>query len=245
MSRSQSTIGNPVNKAQEKPINYGYMIFWSSHKRLVLISCTLNGMLDNWHTMIERVFIQKFYLTQDSYTNLQQRHSQRMAESLSPIAVVGIGARLPGGVTSTSSLWDLLISKRDGRSLVPASRYSVQGFYKPEKSIGSVRSRYGYFLDGDVRSFDASFFSMSKAEVDKMDPQQRMLLEVVWECMESGGQRDWAGGNVGCYVGVFGGVSLKFLNINISNFHRTGSIWEQKTRKMLACTGLLGRKHLH
>lgn len=168
-----------------------------------------------------------------------------MAEQLSPIAVVGIGARLPGGINSATTLWNALITKRDGRSLVPASRYSVDGFYKSEKSTGSVRSRYGYFLDGDVGFFDASFFSMSKAEVEKMDPQQRMLLEVVWECMESGGQKDWTGGNVGCYVGVFGGVSMKCLYLELTDFYRIGLILARKIPKMQVCIGLLEQKRLH
>ena len=129
-----------------------------------------------------------------------------MREPPPPIAIVGMGLRLPGGVNSASSLWDLLVNKRNGRCLVPASRYNVDSFYKPSKTTGSVASRYGYFLQDDIDRFDASFFSMSKAEVDKLDPQQRLLLEVVWECMESGGQKDWRGGNIGCYVGVFGDV---------------------------------------
>lgn len=37
-----------------------------------------------------------------------------------------------------------------------------------------------------------------------MDPQQRMLLEVVWECMENAGQIGWQGTDMGCYVGTFG-----------------------------------------
>ncbi|UKZ81348.1 putative PKS-like protein biosynthetic cluster [Trichoderma virens FT-333] len=45
---------------------------------------------------------------------------------------------------------------------------------------------------------------MSKAEVEKLDPQHRLLLEVIWECMENGGQKNWRGRNIGCYVGVFG-----------------------------------------
>ncbi|UKZ55581.1 Type I Iterative PKS [Trichoderma virens] len=45
---------------------------------------------------------------------------------------------------------------------------------------------------------------MSKAEVEKLDPQHKLLLEVIWECMENGGQKNWRGRNIGCYVGVFG-----------------------------------------
>lgn len=129
-----------------------------------------------------------------------------------PIAIVGMGVRLPGGVNSPSSLWDLLINKKNGRCLVPPSRYNVDAFYKPTKTTGSVASRYGYFLQDDVAKFDASCFSMSKAEVERTDPHHRLLLEVAWECMESAGQQNWRGGNIGCYVGVFGDVSFGTMN---------------------------------
>ena len=154
-----------------------------------------------------------------------------------PIAIVGMGLRLPGGVNSASSLWDLLINKRNGHCLVPASRYNVDSFYKPSKTTGSVASQYGYFLQDNIDKFDASFFSMSKTEVNKLDPQQRLLLEVVWQCMESGGQNEWRGGNIGCYVGVFGDVSHKMGEGALTlTFSRIGSIWEQKMLKMLDCT---------
>jgi acyl transferase domain-containing protein len=37
-----------------------------------------------------------------------------------------------------------------------------------------------------------------------MDPQQRLILEVVYECLESSGTTNYKGANIGCYVGVFG-----------------------------------------
>ena len=123
----------------------------------------------------------------------------------SPIAIVGMGMRLPGGVNDNSAFWDLLNNKQDGRSRDPRDRYNVDAFYSPSGKPGTVRSQYGYFLeDVDLQNLDASFFSMNKREVEKLDPQQRLLLEVVWECMEDGGQTGWRGKNIGCYVGVFG-----------------------------------------
>ncbi|KAK3685289.1 putative polyketide synthase [Podospora appendiculata] len=125
-------------------------------------------------------------------------------EAPAPIAIVGIGLRLPGQITTTDQFWDLLVSKRDTRSEVPGTRYNIDGFHSPSGRPGMIRSRYGHFLDCDLGHMDASFFSMSKAEVEKLDPQQRLLLEVAWACLENGGKRDWRGGNIGCYVGVFG-----------------------------------------
>ncbi len=122
-----------------------------------------------------------------------------------PIAIVGMGMRLPGGVTEESAFWDLLVNKKDGRCLVPGNRYNIDAFYSQAGKPGTVKTQHGYFLvDTDLRDLDASFFSMNKTEVEKLDPQQRMLLEVVWECMENGGQVGWRGKDIGCYVGVFG-----------------------------------------
>ena len=65
--------------------------------------------------------------------------------------------------------------------------------------------RHGYFIQQDLREFDNDFFGINNLEAMYMDPQQRMLLEVVYECYESAGVKlsDVAGANVGCFVGNF------------------------------------------
>ncbi|KAK2057644.1 putative polyketide synthase [Colletotrichum caudatum] len=123
---------------------------------------------------------------------------------LAPIAIVGIGLRLPGNVSTTDDFWNLLVNKQSTRCRVPESRFNIDAFYSDSGKPGTVNSKYGHYLDYDIEKMDASFFSMSKAEVEKLDPHQRLLLEVVWECMENGGQRNWRGANIGCYVGVYG-----------------------------------------
>ncbi|KAL9097198.1 MAG: hypothetical protein Q9165_000625 [Trypethelium subeluteriae] len=122
-----------------------------------------------------------------------------------PIAIVGMGMRLPGGVKNAESFWDLLVHKKDGRCIVPGDRFNIEAFQSSSGKHGTIKSKHGYFLqDTNLQHLDASFFSMNKTEVERLDPQQRMLLEVVWECMENGGQVGWRGKNIGCYVGVFG-----------------------------------------
>ncbi|XRM46123.1 hypothetical protein ABZX51_009176 [Aspergillus tubingensis] len=122
-----------------------------------------------------------------------------------PIAVVGMGMRLPGGVRTAEQFWDALIEKRDCSSEVPKSRYNVDGFYSADKP-GAVRTRRGYFLEDDyIGNADLSFFpAIPGFEMDELDPQQTLLMEVIWECMENAGQTGWNGKDIGCYVGVFG-----------------------------------------
>jgi hypothetical protein len=121
-----------------------------------------------------------------------------------PIAIIGMGMRLPGGIHDAESFWDLLINKKDARCRVPTDRYNIDAFYGPNK-LGHVGMEYGYFLDDlDLQHLDSSFFSMTKNEVEVTDPQQRQLLEVVYECLQNGGQVDYRGRNIGVFVGSFG-----------------------------------------
>ncbi len=113
-----------------------------------------------------------------------------------PIAIIGMSMRLPGGVDKEAKLWDLLVNKKDAISPVPKDRYKGHG------KSGLLDTNQGYFLnDLDLAQMDAGFFSMSKAEADQLDPHHRLLLEVVYEAFESAGETKWRGKDIGCYVG--------------------------------------------
>lgn len=66
-------------------------------------------------------------------------------EQREPIAIIGCGLRLPGGVHDAEAFWDLLINKRDGRCLVPADRYSVSGYHTGQQPAkpGCVATEHG------------------------------------------------------------------------------------------------------
>ena len=55
-----------------------------------------------------------------------------------------------------------------------------------------------------------------------MDPQQRKLLEVVYECLESSGTslERVSGANVGCYVGNYTYDFSMMQNRDSENLHR-------------------------
>ncbi|KAH7032589.1 uncharacterized protein B0I36DRAFT_373300 [Microdochium trichocladiopsis] len=118
------------------------------------------------------------------------RYSEKpLHEQLEPIAVVGMACRLPGEVGSAGDFWDLMMKKRTGHTpRVPSSRFNIDAHYHKNNSRpGSFNVLGGYFLEEDLTGFDPAFFGITPIEARWMDPQQRKLLEVVYEALEAGG----------------------------------------------------------
>lgn len=89
---------------------------------------------------------------------------------------------------------------------VPDTRFSFEGHYDGSLKPKTLRQAGGMFLaDVDPADFDAGFFEVSGAEALAMDPNQRQMLEVVFEGLENAGvtleQLD--GQQVGCFVGSY------------------------------------------
>ncbi|RYO91715.1 hypothetical protein DL762_002044 [Monosporascus cannonballus] len=127
--------------------------------------------------------------------------------TLEPIAICGMACRLPGGIDSDASLWEMLVNKRSGQTpKVPASRFNIDAHLhqNPERP-GSFNVPGGYFLDGRPEDFDPTFFNMTPIEAQWLDPQQRKMLEVSYECLVSAGLTldAVAGSNTAVFVGSF------------------------------------------
>ena len=115
--------------------------------------------------------------------NARRRLAEVDAREHEPIAVIGMSCRFPDA-DGVDAYWDLL---REGRAAeigdVPPGRFDPEpgaddsGLYTP---------RQGAFLR-DVAGWDAEFFGFPSREALRMDPQQRMLMELAWEAMEDAG----------------------------------------------------------
>ncbi|WP_438287153.1 sulfolipid-1 biosynthesis phthioceranic/hydroxyphthioceranic acid synthase [Mycolicibacterium porcinum] len=106
---------------------------------------------------------------------------------VTPVAVIGMSCRLPGGIDSPERLWESLLRGDDLVTEVPPDRWDADEYYDPEPGVpGRSVSKWGAFLD-DVAGFDAEFFGINERESAALDPQHRLLLETSWEAMEHAG----------------------------------------------------------
>ena len=135
-----------------------------------------------------------------------------------PIAIIGMSCRFPSA-KNLESFWHLLREGVDAITEIPPERWDVNEFYDPKPGIsGKMMTRYGGFLD-QVEQFEPSFFGIFPREAERIDPQQRLVLEVAWEALENAAivPKNLSGSQTGVFLGLgnydFGIVKLQRSNL--------------------------------
>ncbi|KAE8323848.1 fatty acid synthase S-acetyltransferase [Aspergillus sergii] len=120
-----------------------------------------------------------------------------------PIAIIGLSFRAPGSVRTEDDFWEFCCRAKSAWSEIPTERFTSDAYYSnnPDKT-GSFPAKGGYFLQDDVRCFDASFFNITAEEAKAMDPQHRLSLECAYEALEQAGEtrRSLANERVGVFA---------------------------------------------
>lgn len=143
---------------------------------------------------------QALYIIEKLETKCQTQEQEKKE----PIAVIGMGCRFPGGADTPEKFWHVLQQPTDVIKEIPHSRWDANAYYHPNLDApGKIYARAAGFLE-QVDQFDAQFFGISPREAKHLDPQQRILLEVAWEALESAGQplSELSESQTGVYIGV-------------------------------------------
>lgn len=116
---------------------------------------------------------------------------------VSKIGIRSMACRLPCGIETSASFWDFLVAGRSADIRIPASRIPSRNQLIKDGLIEG-----GCFLTEDISLFDASFFGISRVDAETMDPQQRILMECTYECMENAGLTTLE--DTGFFIGFMG-----------------------------------------
>src|SRR6185437_11245240 len=148
------------------------------------------------------------YLLSDVLALTEQKSGPAVATAVArsdePIAIIAVSCRFPGA-PNPEAFWELLSGGVNAIREVPEDRFDIDEFYDPDPdTAGKTYTRFGGFLDG-IDGFDPEFFGISPREAVWIEPQQRLMLETVWEGLERAGYSPAA--LRGSRTGVFAGVA--------------------------------------
>jgi phthiocerol/phenolphthiocerol synthesis type-I polyketide synthase E len=115
----------------------------------------------------------------------------------SGIAIVGMAGRFADSET-VAEFWDNL---RSGRECVGSNAR----FDAAAAATGAGHWVEQVRADNRDAEFDATLFGLSPREAERLEPQQRIFLELAWQALEDGG---YAVDKAGPRVGVFGGANF-------------------------------------
>lgn len=109
------------------------------------------------------------------------------------VAVIGMSCRI-AGANNPDEFWRMLDEERDMIGEIPAERWDWRDY--------PGVSRWGSFITG-MKEFDPLFFGISPAEAMYMSPEQRLMMQSVWECIEDAGYAgdSLKGTDTGIYIG--------------------------------------------
>lgn len=164
-----------------------------------------------------------------------------------PIAVIGMGCRLPGSANSPEKLWELLQNGVDAITDMVDQRWNNDEVYDPNpEAVGKLYTRGNGLVD-DVDLFDAEFFGIAPVEAKLMEPQQRLLLETTWDALEHTGiaADSLMGSKTGVYVGIchmgYSHMQAKYCGPeSISPYDGTGNAHSVASGRLSYLLGLQG-----
>lgn len=143
------------------------------------------------------------------------------------IAVIGIGCKFPGA-DNQEEFWQLLVNGENHVIDIPPERWNNDAFYNkdPDAKGKTYVPKAGFLRNHD--EFDNKLFGINDIEAERMDPQQRYVLECVHMALEDGGltRNMISGSDTGVFIGFmnddYKGSAAEDLT-TMTNYSLTGT----------------------
>uniref|UniRef100_A0A8C5PAM4 Carrier domain-containing protein n=1 Tax=Leptobrachium leishanense TaxID=445787 RepID=A0A8C5PAM4_9ANUR len=127
------------------------------------------------------------------------------------------------------NFWKVIIEGKNCVVEIPRERFDVNKWYDPDsEKPGKMYTKRAGFIEG-CSEFDNSLFGISNMEAEKMDPQQKLLLECTYRALEDAGYplESVSGTETGVFIGIMHRDSDIIFNNspnNITAFNGTGTL---------------------
>ncbi|QLZ67641.1 polyketide synthase [Legionella sp. PC1000] len=132
--------------------------------------------------MNDTTTLKKSLLMIQKLKKLLQEQNEKLFD---PIAIIGMSCRLPEA-NNPQEFWELLCQGKNVISPLPDTRWELLKGTREMAQRDVNLPYWGGYLP-QIDAFDAYFFGISPREATRMDPQQRILLEVAYESLEDAG----------------------------------------------------------
>lgn len=118
------------------------------------------------------------------------------------VAVIGLDCRFPGACNA-AQFWENMLRNVNSVREIPPDRWDWRLYFGDPQEPNKTDSKWVGFID-DLDKFDAEFFHISAAEARLLDPQQRLMLELCWGCIEDAGYppASLSGSDTGVFIGA-------------------------------------------
>ncbi|XP_048366349.1 hybrid PKS-NRPS synthetase fsa1-like [Sphaerodactylus townsendi] len=150
-----------------------------------------------------------------------------MMETKNEIAIVGIGCNFPGG-EGIDNFWQVLKKGKNCTIEIPQERFDIKDWYDPDSSKpGKTSTRHAAFTE-EFNTFDNKLFGITDVEAQRMDPQQKLLLECTHRALEDAGvtREKINGTKTGVFVGMMNrdyGFISSYGASEINHYDGTGA----------------------